>query len=62
MWNGKGKEESKMKFKVSGPSNWVYSRVIYCNKKNTEIGVGRSSLAENVLYLGWLPDSKVEIS
>lgn len=56
------KRRVKDDFRVSGPSNWVYSRAIYCNKKHTEIAVGRSSLAENILYLEWLLDGKVEIS
>lgn len=63
MWNGKGKEESKMisRFLAQEVTGCI-ARAIYCNKKHTEIAVGRSSLAENILCLEWLLDSKVEIS
>ena len=67
MWNGKGKEESMMISRlaqVTGCIAGLYNAIKKKKKtkKNTEIGVGRSSLAENRLYLGWLLDSEVEIS
>ena len=63
MWNGKGKEESMMISRlaqVTGCIAGLYNAIK--KKQKTEIGVGRSSLAENRLYLGWLLDSEVEIS
>ena len=78
MWNGKGKKESMMISRlaqVTGCIAGLYNAIKKNKKqkkkkkknkkqtkKNMEIGVGRSSLAENRLYLGWLLDSEVEIS